>query len=304
MNRTTKITGINVAKDRFVSVNGPPLAQLPGWGMLTQTDEIDYHLHPAITYEVHYCVPVFVLVHAFKSATGYCAVGETQMTPWQAEHRSTRIVPPNTRVRVIQETPFEFLALGIAPARLDRQAAQSGVPWPGLAEMFQTIDPALTMICTEIRRSMIAEPLGAEAYLNSLTDALLQRLITWHLAPSSDDVTAPETLPSALAKRLAAFVEENLSGPIRVAGLAEQAGLSRAHFSRAFARKFGMPPREYIISRRVARARTLLVDTDRAITEIAFACGFANPSHLTTSFRSELGLTPSAYRRALTQRGE
>ncbi len=301
---TARITGIDVAKDRYVSVNGPPITYLPGWGLLTRTDEVEYHLHPAITYEVHYCVPVYVLVHAFKSSKGYRAVGDAKIVPGQTSHRSTRIVPPGTPVRVIQETPLEFLALGIAPARIERLALQVGIAWQGLDEVFLTTDTALSTLCAEIRRSMITEPLGSEPYLDTLTDALLMRMITRHIAPSLDGKSSSETLPTPVAKRLAAFVEDGLSGPIQVTTLADQVGLSRSHFSRAFARKFGMPPRDYIMSRRVARARTLLVETDDPITRIAFVCGFANPSHLTTSFRSEMGLTPSAYRRALTERSD
>ncbi|MEM1045276.1 MAG: AraC family transcriptional regulator [Pseudomonadota bacterium] len=221
------------------------------------------------------------------------------MAPWVADAHGTCLVPPDLAIRIVQETPLEFLAIGIARSRVDRIAETAASDWTGMSDIFKTTDPALAALSTEIRRSMIAEPVGTGDYLDALTDALLTRLVSWHLAPSSEQIDGPEMLSPAVARRLARLVEDNLGHPIRVTGLAAEAGLSRAHFSRAFSHRFGMPPRDYIRSRRIARARTMLTDTDCSATEIAMRCGFATPSHLTTAFRQELGLTPTAYRRAL-----
>ncbi|MEM1382326.1 MAG: AraC family transcriptional regulator [Pseudomonadota bacterium] len=107
------------------------------------------------------------------------------------------------------------------------------------------------------------------------------------------------TAAPALARCLAQAIEDRLGGPIRVGALAAGVALSRAHFSRAFTQTFGMAPRDHILSRRTARARTPLTDTALAPSEIAMSWGFANPSHLNTAFRKEIGLTLTAYRQAL-----
>ena len=297
---TTRISGIEVATDRYVSVNGPAVAEMPQWGLTTTTEKIEYHLHPAICYELHYCVPFYILVHTFNGAQGRFAMGKDQLAPWVADAHGTCLIPPGLPVRIVQETPLEYLAIGIATEFFER--VKGAVPdWSGVPEFFKTTDPALAAISTEIRRSMIAEALGTGPYLDALTDALLTRLITWHLAPSSDQTDGPEALSPAVAKRLARTIEEMLAGTIRVTELAEGVGLSRAHFSRAFANSFGTPPRDYIRSRRIARARTMLTETNFSASEIAMRCGFATPSHLTTAFKQELGLTPTAYRRALSR---
>lgn len=299
---TTRIAGIAVATDRHVSVNGPPTGSMPLWGLSMRTEEVEYHLHPAILYELHYQVPFYIFVHTFNGAQGRLAIGEEPLADWTADARGSCLVPPNLAVRIIQKTPLEFLALGVDPARFERIARAAAPAWSATPEIFKTTDPALAALSSEMRRCMISEPLGTADYLDGLTDAMLVRLITRHLAPVSELSEGPEMLAPALARRVAERIEESLGGPIRVTDLAETAGLSRAHFTRAFARKFGMPPAQYIMSRRIARARSLLVDTDTPVTDIAIACGFANPSHLTTAFRKEIGLTPSAYRRALAKR--
>ena len=299
----TRISGIDVATDRFVSVNGPPLTSSPKWGLTLQTPEVEYHLCPAITYELHYQLPRYVLAHMFNTSVGRYGVGNGPLAKIATVKNRTGLVPPNMAIRIIQDTPLEYLVIRIDPDRFNHLAGAAAPEWGGLQTYFRTVDPALTALCAEVRRCMITEPMGMDAYLDALTDALVMRMVTTHLSTASDATPGPEMLSPALARRLAQAIEDRLDGPIRVADLSDEAGLSRAHFSRAFARNFGTPPRDYILSRRIARARTMLTDTNLSASQIAMRCGFSNPSHLTTAFKQQLGLTPTAYRRALAQSG-
>ena len=57
-----------------------------------------------------------------------------------------------------------------------------------------------------------------------------------------------------------------------------------------------MTPFRYVMSRRLARARELLERTDRSALDIALDVGFKTPSHFTSLFRREYGVTPRAVR--------
>lgn len=298
----TRIAGIAVADDRFVSVDGPPLRRMPHWGLSVSTDQVEYRLPPAILYEIHYQVPRYIIVHTFNGAQGRLAVGEMALAPWTTEARGSCLIRPDLPIKIVQETPLEFLAIGVDPAFFDDLAPDVARRWRGRDDLLKTADPALAAIFGEIRRVLIAEPVGADAYLDALTAAALTRFAEWHLVPPADTAAAAETLSPAVMRRLAALVEDALDGPIRVQALADAAGLSRSHFSRAFARSFGATAQRYILSRRIARARGLLTDTNLPATCIAAQCGFATPSHLTTAFKAELGLTPTDYRKALATR--
>lgn len=287
--------GIEVAEDRFISVNGPAAERLPGWGLLRMTD-VEFHLHPPIAFEIHYRVPLFVTVHTFNGAPSRLAVGDGPLAPTRLSAGSALLVLPQTRVRCIQDAPLEFLALGIPPARVTRAVgAEAAKEQDGAAVM---ADAGLHALAGEIRRVLIAEPFAASAYLDALADAVIQRLADRHLARPLA-AGASGGLPPAVARRVAEAVEARLAEGVCASDLAEAAGLSRSHFTRAFEASFGVPPGRYIAARRTARARTMLTEGGASMTEIAAACGFASPSHFATAFRQEIGMTPSAYRRAL-----
>jgi AraC-like DNA-binding protein len=78
--------------------------------------------------------------------------------------------------------------------------------------------------------------------------------------------------------------------------LAGAAGLSRAHFSREFRREFGESPHQYLLTRRLERAATLLRSTDRSVAAICFDVGLQSVGSFTTSFTRTFGKSPTAYR--------
>ena len=86
--------------------------------------------------------------------------------------------------------------------------------------------------------------------------------------------------------------------PLDVSDLAGAAGLSRAHFSRAFRRAFGESPHAYLLSRRLERAAALLRSTDRSVADICLSVGLQSLGSFTTSFTRSYGMSPTAYRAA------
>lgn len=80
--------------------------------------------------------------------------------------------------------------------------------------------------------------------------------------------------------------------------LARAARLSRAHFSREFARAFGESPHAYLLTRRLERAAALLRMTDRSVADVCLSVGLQSVGSFTTSFTRTFGMSPTAYRAA------
>lgn len=99
------------------------------------------------------------------------------------------------------------------------------------------------------------------------------------------------------------FIEEHLDQPLLLDDIAQQVHLSRFYFLRLFQRHFYETPHQYLIRKRLDRARELLANSDLSVTEICFAVGFESLGSFSTLFQKRVGWSPSIYRaRVLEQR--
>jgi len=104
--------------------------------------------------------------------------------------------------------------------------------------------------------------------------------------------------PSRHLLRAKDLADARYAEPLTVRDLAGAARLSPAHFSREFRRAFGEAPHQYLLTRRLERAASLLRTTDWSVTRICYSVGLQSVGSFTTSFRRMYGVTPTAYRAA------
>jgi AraC-like DNA-binding protein len=105
-------------------------------------------------------------------------------------------------------------------------------------------------------------------------------------------------LPPGAMRRVHDHVDAHLSESIDLAELSAIAGLSIFHFARQFKLSTGVAPHHYLVRRRIERARDMLVGTELSLSDVAFATGFSDQSHLTRHFRQIVGMTPGQFRRS------
>jgi AraC family transcriptional regulator len=140
---------------------------------------------------------------------------------------------------------------------------------------------------------------GGAFFLDGIAAALASHLIHRYsadgpLIAKSVGGMAPSTL-----RRCIELMEARLEGELRLDELASEAGLSTSHFIRSFRESTGKTPYQFLLDRRVQRARTLMRDPRTSLTTVARSSGFANQQHMARIFRGVTGVTPSAYRRSL-----
>ncbi|MEW2508060.1 AraC family transcriptional regulator [Amycolatopsis sp. NPDC047767] len=115
------------------------------------------------------------------------------------------------------------------------------------------------------------------------------------LGPALAGTGRPSALPAASLRKVSDFVHANLNATLTVRLLAEVAGYSERHFARAFRDSTGQTPMEFVTEVRIARAKELLIQRRRPITEIALDCGFSQAQHFSVVFRRVTGTTPRRY---------
>jgi AraC-like DNA-binding protein len=91
-------------------------------------------------------------------------------------------------------------------------------------------------------------------------------------------------------------IDRDFAKLLDISALARIAHVSEAHFIRTFRETFGETPHRYLQRRRIERAMALLRDTDRPVTDVAFAVGFASLGTFSRTFAAVVGVPPSAYR--------
>jgi AraC-like DNA-binding protein len=95
------------------------------------------------------------------------------------------------------------------------------------------------------------------------------------------------------------FVESNLAADPSVADLARASSMSISSFARAFKRTLGVPPHQWLLRRRIEKAKRMLRSSNEPLADIAVACGFADQSHLTRVFVRYVGATPRRWRNSI-----
>jgi AraC family transcriptional regulator len=133
-------------------------------------------------------------------------------------------------------------------------------------------------------------------YCDAMSIALTYYIARRYWARSADTDARPLRVTSWQMRRIAEFVEANLSEPIRIADLAALADRSEGHFHRAFQKTAGETPLAFIQRRRINRAMRLLATERISIACVALEVGFASPSHFARVFRKLTGCSPGRYR--------
>ncbi|MGW3105000.1 AraC family transcriptional regulator [Streptomyces sp. NPDC001100] len=200
-------------------------------------------------------------------------------------HDTVSLLPPHVPHNGSPATPHGFRkrVLYLDGTHLPDDLIGSAVDRPDL------LDPQLRLRVGQLHTAL--DHPGDELEAESRLTLIAERLHA-HLRPSAP---APARDP-ALARTLRELLDERVTEGIALDEAARLVHAHPAHLVRAFSGAYGIAPHQYLMSRRVDRARRLLLD-GRPPGEVAAATGFYDQSHLTRHFRKLVGVTPGRYSR-------
>ncbi|TPM38507.1 AraC family transcriptional regulator [Mesorhizobium sp. B2-3-4] len=207
------------------------------------------------------------------------------------------IVPAGLDGEWQDDADCTILRLWVSPG-LVRQAAEDLEIDPAkvvVLPQFQRRDPRIEHIAHAMATGLSPDMPSDRLYFESLAKALAIQLVQGASSLRADAVR--QTLSPVQKRRLRDFIETNLDQDLSLGDLAKVAAISVSHLKVLFRRTFGMPPHQYVIQRRVERARTLLHQGTMPLSRIALEAGFAHQSHMAQSMKRILGVTPAALAR-------
>ena len=97
-------------------------------------------------------------------------------------------------------------------------------------------------------------------------------------------------------KEVLQYIENHIKDDIKIEELAKQMALSVSRFHFNFVKATGIPPREYILRRKIESAKNDLWSSDRTVTEIAYEYGFSSSQYFATVFKRFCCMSPLDYR--------
>lgn len=167
-----------------------------------------------------------------------------------------------------------------------------------IRNVFETRDLVIERLALILLSELEREPHPTQMLIfDQVSCALAAHLLRSYNAFEVDDGhRAPSFGPVDLA-RLTEFIECNIDQTITLADLAGTANVSRFHFARLFKRSTGMTAIRFVEQCRIRRAKSLILETNLPLAEVALMTGFADQSHFTRRFQRQLGCTPGAFAR-------
>jgi AraC family transcriptional regulator len=211
------------------------------------------------------------------------------------------LTPAGSKVLLDLKGPSNIVLIRLG-ARL---IAETAAAVYGLDPHGSALRPSLCVADEKLRAScelLLAEAEndtpGSGPMIESLGRAMALQLLRRHSTIAAPEPQKSPPLAGARLRRVLNFMYEHLDEALPIARLAKVGGLSPSHFIRAFRRATGQSPHRHLINLRAEKARELLEQTDLPVIDVSLQCGFEQPTHFATMFRSRMGMSPRDWRSA------
>ncbi len=192
--------------------------------------------------------------------------------------------------------PYEFMTLTLAPEKLQPGLRDGALQKPAeFAIQHNVDDPQLQGLMRTLLAEAEAGNPNGRLFVESLTLALSIHLVKQYAIEPDPVPDNQYSLSTRQLRRTMEYIESNLAQNISLATLAQEIGLSKYYFCRLFKHTTGQTPYQYVLQRRLERAKGLLQQGGINIIEAAHFFGFSDQSHFSRLFKKSYGITPGSF---------
>jgi AraC family transcriptional regulator len=196
--------------------------------------------------------------------------------------------------------PKDSLHVYLEPGLVERVAAEAFDLDPARLTIpsLDGLDlPQLRAAMGAVEAELMAGGAGGPLAAESLANVLAVHLIRHVSSPRRPERGRDGVLPRGRLRAVIEYIEEHLDASPTLEQMAAVARLSPYHFARQFKAATGLPPHQYVIMRRVERAKHLLQGgAELSLADIAAHTGFSDQSQFSHHFKRLVGVTPRQFR--------
>src|SRR4029077_13049631 len=156
-------------------------------------------------------------------------------------------------------------------------------------------DARLGALVAAAHAEMAAGFPSGRLFLDSIEQAMAVALVNGHAVRHRPVQIYRGGLGSARLRRIKEFVHAKMEDDLSLDEMAQSVGLSTAHFARMFRKSTGETPHQFVLRRRLERAKAMLCAPEARVLDVAVACGFKTQQHFAQVFRADLGCSASEY---------
>ena len=209
-------------------------------------------------------------------------------------HGDADFVPAGLDGEWEDDADCAILRIEVSAALIGQAARDIGLDAERMnfAPRFQLRDPGITHIAGALKAELETARFSDRLYADSLGVALAVRLVGLQVGERGGAGRIGQTLAPPRKRRLLDYIEANLDQTLSLGDLAAVAGVGVTQLKALFPRSAGLPVHQYVMRRRVERAKSLLIASPLSISEVALETGFAHPSHMAHCMKRLLGVTP------------
>jgi AraC family transcriptional regulator len=170
-----------------------------------------------------------------------------------------------------------------------------------LVPRFAVLDPLLEQLAIAITNALRDGAAEDGLYIDTIAQMMAVHLARSHSSRSRPVRLLPtKPLAGWKMRRVIEYIEDNLEGDLSLQAMAAEVDISPLYLARAFKSAVGQSPHQYVLARRIERAKELLRNTDLPVVDVALSSGFSSQSHLSHWFIRQVGVSPAVYRRQAT----
>ena len=280
----------------MIDLDGPPAREHPNWGRRVHVGDFYVELVPAAPRKFNVCLPETFASISFAGDEGISTLADAKLRSYSRSAYEFIVAPPNFPLRGKSDSAPEVLVFVFAfetirsivasAAQLSEEVIQPRV-------ILGSPRPFITELALRMRRHLLGDRICPE-YLRSLSIIVISEML--RPEPESGRRGRQPGVKDGVIQVLISYINQNMSADLSLERLSALAGCEKATFARAFKRVAGMSLRRFVLSQRIEHARTEILSTNRALSEIAADTGFSSHSHMTTAFKRQLGVGPNELR--------